>query len=196
GDAWGSLSSRSDMPSRAGPWGRGPGAGGRRVRSGMRETGRESAGISVEAGRAEPTGAPDRPTDSEVGRLRGKFGHLADAAKRDRGDDELRDAHPVLDGERRTPEVDERDLQLAAVVGVDRPGRVGDGDAVLRREPRAGAHLALVPFGNRDRPPGGDERDVPRREGDRRVEARRQVEPGREGRLARRKDRALTEPLE
>src|SRR5207247_6105503 len=43
---------------------------------------------------------------------------------------ELRDAHATLHRDRRRTEVDERDQQLAAVVGIDGRGSVGEGDAV------------------------------------------------------------------
>ena len=78
--------------------------------------------------------------------------------------DELRDAHARLDDERLARVgVQQRDLQLAAVAGVDEAGRVDDRDAVLRREARARLHEARVPVGDRDGEPGRDERALARR---------------------------------
>ena len=52
--------------------------------------------------------------------------------------------------------VDHDDLEFAAIVGVDGAGRIGDGDAVLEREARAGADLDFIAFGDGDAQAGGD----------------------------------------
>src|SRR5690606_7444680 len=70
---------------------------------------------------------------------------------------ELGDAFGVADGVGFAPEVDEGDKHLAAVIGVDGAGCVGDGDAVPGGEAGAGADLALVAVGDSD---GETERDA------------------------------------
>src|SRR5688572_20608124 len=56
----------------------------------------------------------------------------------------LRDAHAALDREGLLAEVDHRDLHFAAVVAVDRAGRVDHRDAVAGRQPAARPDLRLV----------------------------------------------------
>jgi hypothetical protein len=94
---------------------------------------------------------------------------------RPRRDHQLGDAHPALDPHGRVAEVDEDHPDLAAVVGVDGPGRVRHGEALLEREPTAGAHLGLEPLGNRDLEPRRHEGPRPRRDLDRRCDRREQV---------------------
>ncbi len=64
-------------------------------------------------------------------------------------DDELRDPHAARDRHRRVAEVGEQHHQLAAIVAVDRPRRVGDRQPVLERQPRARPDLKLVAVGDR-----------------------------------------------
>ena len=91
--------------------------------------------------------------------------------------DELGDPHPgsTVNALARVG-VQEHDAQLAAVAGVDEPGRVDDRDAVPRGEARARLDEAGVAVGDRDREAGADGRPLPRREHDalagREVEAR------------------------
>ena len=66
------------------------------------------------------------------------------------GDDELCNALPVLYLEGLGREVDQRDLDLAAVVGVYRPWAIQDGKPVLDRQPTTGTHLRLVALGQFD----------------------------------------------
>ena len=54
----------------------------------------------------------------------------------------------------RAVRVEQHDPDLAAVAGVDEPGRVDDADAVARREPRARLDEAGVALGDLDREPG------------------------------------------
>src|SRR5258706_14546811 len=70
--------------------------------------------------------------------------HFDDLHHRHRYDEHLGDAHPALDDEFFAPEVDQRHLDLAAVVGVDGSGRVDHGDAVPAGQAAAGADLRLV----------------------------------------------------
>src|SRR5262249_44556217 len=51
---------------------------------------------------------------------------------------------------------------LAAVAGIDQPGRVHDGEPVPRREAGAGLHEARVPVGNRDGETRAHRRPLPR----------------------------------
>ena len=44
--------------------------------------------------------------------------------------------------------IDEEHLDLAAIVGIDRAGRVEHGDAVLRASPERGRTCASVPGGS------------------------------------------------
>ena len=66
------------------------------------------------------------------------------------GDDELCDALPVLYLEGIGREVDQCDLDLAAVVRVYRPWAIQDGKPVLDRQPTTGTHLRLVALGQFD----------------------------------------------
>ena len=93
-------------------------------------------------------------------------------------DHELGDPHPRLDDERLARVgVEQVDLQLAAVAGVDEARRVDDRDAVLRGEARARLDEAGVPLRDRDGEAGPDERALAGRELDAlargEVEARR-----------------------
>ncbi len=75
---------------------------------------------------------PDQPVDPNPPLPRslvGQFGHRFPGDACHRRDDHLRDPHAAIDGDRGLPEIDQRDLHLAAVVGVDRAGRVDDGQA-------------------------------------------------------------------
>ena len=85
------------------------------------------------------------------------------STSRHRQHDELGDPHPRLDDERLARVgVQQRDAQLAAVAGVDEPGRVHDRDPVLRREARARLDEPGVARRDRDREPGADERPLAR----------------------------------
>src|SRR6185369_16308068 len=76
--------------------------------------------------------------------------------------DELGDALAAPDRERLVAMVDDDDLQFAAIIAVDGPGRVGDRDPVLQREPRSRPDLDLVALGNCDFEAGGDRVPLPR----------------------------------
>src|SRR5690606_14970450 len=75
-------------------------------------------------------------------------------------------------------EVDEQDLHLAAVVGIDGARRVEQGDAVPQGQPRTRADLAFVAFRNRERDAGRDERSLARLERERSLQSRLEVETG------------------
>src|ERR1700687_5030570 len=56
----------------------------------------------------------------------------------------LRDALAAPDRKRRVAVVDQEHADLAAIIGVNRAGRVQHGDAVLRCQPRARPELRLI----------------------------------------------------
>src|SRR5581483_3870857 len=60
--------------------------------------------------------------------------------------------------------VEQDNPQLAAIAGVDEPGRVDHRDAVLRGKPGAWLDVAGVAVGNRDREAGADDHALARRQ--------------------------------
>src|ERR1043166_5254748 len=94
----------------------------------------ETGFSTLQAGAAEPAAAPD------AGRERGNG---SERRGLDPPDDQLGYAHPAGDLERLAAEVDQRHLELAPVIAVDRGRRVGQGEAVPQREPPAGAGVGL-----------------------------------------------------
>ena len=79
--------------------------------------------------------------------------------------DELCDPHAGLDHERLAGVgVEQDDPDFAAIALVDQPGRVHDGQPVPRGQPGARLDEACMPFGDRDREAGADERPLPRSE--------------------------------
>src|SRR5687768_7934180 len=97
---------------------------------------------------------------------------LLDRGAHHRRYDQLRNAFLPLDREALAREVHEDHLALATKIAVDRAGRVRDGDAVLRREPRPRTDLAFVAGRDLDREAGRDHHALARseRHGARRVE--------------------------
>ena len=116
---------------------------------------------------------PPAPRCRLLQRLLGHEFHTLDA-----GHDELRDALAARDGEGLEPVVDEEDLHLAPVVGVDRAGAVEDGDAVLRGEAAAGPDLPLGAEREGELEPGRDEGVRAGRERDGLGDGGAEVEPG------------------
>ena len=98
---------------------------------------------------------------------RGRAGqrvHLVEDGVLDPLDDELGDPVAAVEHDRLPRvEVDERHLDLAAVAGVDRAGRVDQRHAVLHREPGPRVHEGGVPLGQRDRDAGREQHALPRR---------------------------------
>ena len=91
-----------------------------------------------------------------------ELGDLDRLGQRHRDDDELRDPHPRLDDERLVAiGVEQHDLELAAVAGVDEARRVHDRDAVLGGEPRARLDEAGVTVGDRNGEAGADDGPLP-----------------------------------
>ena len=74
----------------------------------------------------------------------------------DRCQDQLGDAFPALDCEGILSEIDQNDLDLAAIVAVDSAGRVQTGQAMLCRQAGAGPNLDFITLRNGDRQPGRD----------------------------------------
>ena len=92
-------------------------------------------------------------------RRRGSFRQapdLAEARLEHRRRHQLRDPLAPPDLERLAAEIGEDHLHLAAIIVVDRAGRVEAGDAVLEREARARPHLHFIALGNGDRETGRD----------------------------------------
>src|SRR5204863_5158045 len=129
------------------------------------------------AGRAAPSGGRARPgcavrvasvgtAEASLAALaHGKLGYLSRLGQDHRDDDELRDPHPRLDDESLVRVcVEQHDLELPAVAGVDEPRRVQNCDAVPRGKPRTRLDEARVAVGDRHREAGSDERPLPRAE--------------------------------
>src|SRR5262249_48834089 len=69
-------------------------------------------------------------------------------------DHQLGYARAARDCHRCVTEIGEQDLDFAAVVGIDRAGRVENSKAVTRGEPRPGPHLRFIAIGQGDRDAG------------------------------------------
>ena len=96
----------------------------------------------------------------------------------DRYHDELSDAFPalhcVLVG---GVGVDQQNFDLASVTGIDQPGSVQTGNAVLQREAAAGQHQTCVPVGQSNRGAGRDERSAAAG-GEHGTDPRREIDAG------------------
>jgi hypothetical protein len=86
----------------------------------------------------------------------------------DRAENHLGDTHARFDKEGLLTEVDEEDLDFAAVVGIDGAGGVEEGDAVMEGQTAAGADLGLPAKGNLQIKAGRDEEPFARLKGVRR----------------------------
>src|SRR5690606_5239936 len=80
-----------------------------------------------------------------------QLGELLPQGSSDRSQHELGHAVATSDDERLLAEIDQDDLELAAVVAVDRARRVRHRDAMLEREPGSRTNLDLVAVGYRYR---------------------------------------------
>ena len=109
-------------------------------RAGRAGSARASRAAPRRGSAARPSTRADEPKPRSP---RSDVGQLVDDAQLDRRhgqQHELRDPHPGLDLERvLAVGVQEDDAQLAAVAGVDEPGRVHDRDPVLDRRGRSAA---------------------------------------------------------
>src|SRR5262249_54256377 len=86
--------------------------------------------------------------------------HLLPARPHNRRENRLGDARAALDGEWRIAGIQYDDLDLAAVVLVDRAGAVGQHDAVAKCQARSRPDLQLVAGWQCDREAGGDQRPL------------------------------------
>src|ERR1700737_4061392 len=106
---------------------------------------------------------------------------------------QLRDTLAAPDRERHLAVVDQEHADLAAIIRVNRAGRIQHSDAVLRCEARARTDLRLIARWQRDRQSGRHQRALARRQDQRRTfgNRRQQVEPRGVRTLIRRQRRAL-----
>ena len=72
------------------------------------------------------------------------------------GKDHLGDPHAARHGESFFPVIDQNDLDLAAIVGVDRPGGIEECDPVFDRKAAPGTDLGLKMLGEGDDDTRGD----------------------------------------
>ncbi len=106
------------------------------------------------------------------------FGELG---VRDWGDEHLSQSHAAFDGEGCVAEVDEWELEFAAVVGVDGAWGVNEGDAVFGCKAGPGSDLGFVTWRDGDCEATGDEADFVWVEGDGLFDGGGEVEAGGEG---------------
>src|SRR5690242_16733077 len=99
--------------------------------------------LRLDAGGSEPAGAPGRLVE---------LGNLPPDRPGVPRHDQLCNSHAAGDAKRLGAQIDKDYAHFAAIVGIDRPGRVGHGDAVLGGQPGTGADLRLEAHrqGNRD----------------------------------------------
>src|SRR5262245_13465837 len=82
---------------------------------------------------------PRRAEAALPSRRAAKLGDRRDAHMLDASDHPLCDALAATDHKRLRPEIDQQNLHLAAIVGVEGAGAVQNHHASFQREPRAGA---------------------------------------------------------
>src|SRR5262245_24604796 len=120
--------------------------------------------------KAEARGClPRRAKAALPSRRATKLGDRLDAHMLDASDHQLGDALAATDHKRLRPEIDQQNLHLAAIVGVEGAGAVQNRHARFQREPRAGANLSLEARGQLNREAGGNKRAGAWRERDRRI---------------------------
>src|SRR5690606_8898910 len=98
-----------------------------------------------------PARTPKSPCPAPT---RWQLGHFAKHRRLHLLHEQLREAIAAMDRERLTSQVDQDDLQLTAVVGVNRRGGIGEGDAMLEGEAGARARLQFVALRDGDREAG------------------------------------------
>jgi len=79
----------------------------------------------------------------------------------DRRENQLSDARPALHDEWRAAKIDENDVHLAAIIGVDRAWGIEHRDAEVQRQPGARPDLTLDPSGERKCKAGWNRRAPP-----------------------------------
>ncbi len=88
---------------------------------------------------------------------------------RNAGDHQLGDPHAAADDKRLAAEIDQDDLNLSPIIGIDGSRSVKDGDAVADGEARTRPNLAFAARRQGDREPGWNHGASARRDGERRV---------------------------
>jgi hypothetical protein len=81
---------------------------------------------------------------------------LDDSRMRNRRDHKLRDTLAWANGNRRLPEINQYNHDLAAIIGIYGAGRVDQRQTLRERSPTARTHLALESGWNFDRNPRGN----------------------------------------
>src|SRR6266480_4494292 len=87
---------------------------------------------------------PRAPKPSPAPRPRRQLRHLLELHHLHPLKHELRDARPARHHHRLRAEIDHRNHQLAAIIGIDGCRSIGKRETVLQREPRARPHLGFV----------------------------------------------------
>ena len=107
---------------------------------------------------------PRMPEPSGISRCLVEFGYLFPAGPDHLLDHHLGNPHPSLDNHRSPAQVDDDHPHLPPVIGINRPGGIKDGQAVLQRQATAGTELGFKPGRKGDIDTGGDEFDLSGRE--------------------------------
>jgi len=109
-------------------------------------------------GMTETAGSPTRPI-KVIDYLKLRLNYL--------GKDHLGDPHAARYGESLFRVIDQNDLDLTAIVGVDRPGGIEKRDPMFDRKAAPGTDLGLEVLRKGDDDACGDQNPVPRMKGDR-----------------------------
>ena len=110
------------------------------------------------AGMAETAGTPARAVKI-IDNLKLRLNYF--------GKDHLSDPHAARHGKSFSGVIDQNDLDLAAIIGIDRAGSVQERDAVLDRKAAPGTDLSFQMLGKGNDDPRGDKNAVPRLDRDR-----------------------------
>src|SRR5471030_2226128 len=129
-----------------------------------------------------PRGNPRRAEAATSAVRSAEFLDLGPDSPRVTRHDKLCNSHAARDAEWLLPEVDQDHADLAAIVGIDGSGRIGDRDAVLGGQARPGPDLGLKAHGQGDRNPRRDNLPVHRCQLDILVDGGQQVGAGGGGR--------------
>ncbi len=119
-------------------------------------------------------------------RARGQFLNLFPLDTLNRSHKHLGDAHRARYAEWLRPLIDEEDLDLSTVIGINRPWRVQNGNAVLQRQAGTGTYLRFEPYRYGHGKATGDCCDAPRENRDVLLYCCAQVHGGRPVCLVRR----------
>src|SRR5471030_299009 len=111
-----------------------------------------------------PGGNPHRAEAATSAIRSAEFLDLGPDSPRVTRHDKLCNSHAARDAEGLLPEIDQDHADLAAVVGVDGSGRIGDRDAILGGQARPGADLGLEAHGQGNRDAGRHDPPFQRRQ--------------------------------